>query len=147
MPPEFIADTPPTYDQSVDKTYKGKHGDIQWQAHHVDSGSVNLDEVFNKPEWASAYGVTYIKSPDERLVFSEIRWGSNLGRLFLNGVEIDAAARPNEHLFYGRVYVELPLKAGWNTVMIHSGDYTGGWNYQMSVDNTTNDLEFSTSPD
>jgi hypothetical protein len=147
VPSVFVADPPLMYDKSADKTYQGKHGDIQWQEHHVDSGSVNLDEVFNKPEWASAYGVTYIKSPDERQVFAEVRWGSNLGRLFLNGVEIDAAARPGEHLFYGRVYVELPLKAGWNTVTIHSGDYTGGWSYQMVVDNTTNDLQFSTNPD
>ena len=111
VPSDFVADTPPMYDKSANKTYQGKREDIQWQEHHVDSGSVNLDEVFNKPEWASAYGVTYIKSPDARQVFAEIRWGSNLGRLFVNDVEIKTAARPGEHLFYGRVYVELPLKS------------------------------------
>ena len=147
VPSEFFADPPPMYDKSTDKTYQGKHGDIQWQEHHVESGSVNLDEVLNKPEWASAYGVTYIKSPNARQVFAEIRWGSNLGRLFINDVEVKTAARPGEHLFYGRVYVELPLKAGWNTVTVHSGDYTGGWSYQMAVDNTMKELQFSTSPD
>ena len=147
VPSDFIADTPPTYDESADKTYQGKHGDIQWQEHHVDSGSVNLNGVFNKPEWASAYGVTHIKSPDARKVFAEIRWGSNLGRLFINGVELTTAARPGEYLFSGRVYVELPLEAGWNTITVHSGDYTGGWSYQMAVDNTTNALRFSASPD
>ena len=147
FPTNFIANPPPTYDKSADKTYQGKHGDIQWQEHHVESGRVNLDEVFNKPEWASAYGVTYIKSPDARQVFAQIRWWSNLGRLFVNGVEINLATAPGEHLFYGRAYVELPLKAGWNTVTVHSGDYTGGWSYQMAVDNTKNVLEFSTNPD
>ncbi len=147
VPSDFVADTPPMYDKSADKTYPGKHGDIQWQEHHVDSGSVNLDAVFNQPEWASAYGVTYIKSPDARQVFSEIRWGSNLGRLFVNDVEVEVASRPGEHLFSGRVYVELPLKAGWNTVTVHSGDYTGGWSYHMAVDDTMNELQFSVSPD
>ena len=147
VPSDFTADTPPTYDKSANETYQGKHGDIQWQEHHVDSGSVNLDGIFNKPEWASAYGVTYIKSSDARNVFAEIRWGSNLGRLFVNGVELATAARPGEHLFYGRVYVELPLKVGWNTITVHSGDYTGGWSYQMAVDNTTNTLQFSATPD
>ena len=147
VPADFITDTPPTYDKSADKTYQGKHGDIQWQKHHVESGSVNLNAVFNKPEWASAYGVTYIKSPDARKVFAEIRWGSNLGRLFINGVELTTAARPGEYLFSGRVYVELPLEAGWNTLTVHSGDYTGGWSYQMAVDNTMNALQFSASPD
>lgn len=147
VPSDFIADPPPIYDTSADKTYQGKHGDIQWQAHHFESGSVNLDAVFEKPEWASAYGVTHIKSPDARKVFAEIRWGSNLGRLFINGVELTTAARPGEHLFYGRVYVELPLEAGWNTITVHSGDYTGGWSYQMAVDNTTNALQFSASSD
>ena len=105
-----------------------------------------MDAVFEKPEWASAYGVTHIKSPDARKVFAEIRWGSNLGRLFINGVELTAAARPGEHLFNGKVYVELSLKAGWNTITVHSGDYTGGWSYQMAVDNTMNALQFSANP-
>ncbi len=147
VPSNFIADALPIYDKSAYTTYQGKHGDIQWQAHYVESGSVNLDAVFEKPEWASAYGVTHIKSPDARKVFAEIRWGSNLGRLFINGVELTTAARPGEHLFYGRVYVELPLEAGWNTITVHSGDYTGGWSYQMAVDNTTNALQFSANPD
>ena len=68
VPSDFAADTPPTYDKSANETYQGKHGDIQWQEHHVDSGSVNLDAIFNKPEWASAYGVTHIKSPDARFL-------------------------------------------------------------------------------
>ncbi len=147
VPSNFIADPLPIYDKSANKTYQGKHGNIQWQAHHVESGSVNLDAVFEKPEWASAYGVTHINSPEARKVFAEIRWGSNLGRLFVNGVELTTAARPGEHLFYGRVYVELPLEAGWNTITVHSGDYTGGWSYQMTVDNTTNVLQFSANPD
>ena len=147
VPPDFANAQLPTYDKSLDKTYQGKHGDIQWQEHHVDSGRVDLDVVLNKPEWSSAYGVTHIKSPDARQVFAQVRWWSNLGRLFVNGVEINLAAAPGEHLFYGRAYVELPLKAGWNTITVHSGDYTGGWSYQMAVDNTTNVLEFSTNPD
>ncbi|MDE0014344.1 MAG: metallophosphoesterase [Candidatus Poribacteria bacterium] len=147
FPPDFIANPLPTYDKSADKTYQGKHREIQWQEHHVESGRVDLEKVFNKPEWASAYGVTYIKSPDVQQVFAQIRWWSNLGRLFINGVEINLAAAPGEHLFYGRAYVELPLKAGWNIVTVHSGDYTGGWSYQMAVDNTKNMLEFSTNPD
>lgn len=147
VPSDFVTATPPTYDKSVDKIYQGKRGDIQWQEHHVDSGSVNLDAVFDKPEWASAYGVTHIKSPGARKVFAQIRWGSNLGRLFINGTALKTAARPGDYLFSGRVYVELPLEAGWNTVTIHSGDYTGGWSYQMAVDNTMNDLQFSANPD
>ena len=147
VPSVFADATPPQYDKSADKTYQGKHGDIQWQEHHADSGSVNLDGVFDKPEWASAYGVTHIKSPNARKVFAEIRWGSNLGRLFINGVELKTAARPGGHLFSGRVYVELPLEAGWNTITLHSGDYTGGWSYQMAVDNTMEVLQFRTSPD
>ena len=147
VPAVFAAATPPAYDKSDDKTYQGKHGDIQWQKHHVDSGSVNLDGIFDKPEWASAYGVTHIKSPDARKVFAEIRWGSNLGRLFINGVELKTAARPGGYLFSGRTYVELPLEAGWNTITLHSGDYTGGWSYQMAVDNTMNDLQFGANPD
>ena len=138
-PPQFIAEHLP----EGDKTYSGKTGQIHWQEYHTDDGFVNLNEAFGGSDWAVAYAVTHIKSPDDRTVFAQIRWGSELGRLSVNGVEIQAASVPEAPMFFGWAYIELPLKAGWNTVMVKSANYTGGWNYRMSVENQMNALVFS----
>ena len=141
-PPQFIAEQLPEEDSS-DKTYSGKNGQIHWQEHHADSEVINLNKALGDPDWAFAYAVTYIKSPDDRTVFAQIRWGSELGRLSVNGVEIQEASVPEADLFFSWAYVELPLKAGWNTVMVKSADYTGGWHYRMWVENQMDTLVFS----
>ncbi len=141
-PAQFIAEQLPDASSS-DKTYSGKNGQIQWQEHRADSEVINLNKVLGDPDWAFAYAVTHIKSPDDRIVFAQIRWGSELGRLFVNGVEIQKASVPESDLFFSWAYVELPLKAGWNSVTVKSANYTGGWHYRMWVENRMDALTFS----
>ena len=138
-PLQFIAEHLP----ESDKTYSGKTGQIHWQEYRADDGVVNLNEAFGEPDWVLAYAVTHIKSPDDKTVFAQIRWGSELGRLSVNGIEIQEASVPEARLFFGWTYIELPLKAGWNTVTVKSADYTGGWHYQMAVENRMDALVFS----
>ena len=140
VPPNFLA---PHLPKSQDgKTYQGKTGEIAWQEHVSETERINLDDAFGNPEWAFGYGVTHIKSPDARSVFAQIGWGCHLGKIFLNAVEIPAASAPSAHLFRGWAHFELPLKAGWNTLTIQSGDYTGGWDYRMEIADTSNELQF-----
>ena len=142
-PPQFITEHLPEQEDAGDKTYPGKTGQIHWQEHRADSEVINLNEALGGPDWAFAYAVTHIKSPDDRIVFAQIRWGSELGRLSVNGVEIQEASVPEAELFFNWAYIELPLKAGWNTVMVKSADYTGGWHYRMWVENQMDALVFS----
>ena len=142
-PPQFIAEHLPEQEDAGDKTYSGKTGQIHWQEHRADSEVINLNEALGEPDWAFAYAVTHIKSPDDRIVFAQIRWGSELGRLSVNSVEIQEASVPEAELFFNWAYIELPLKAGWNTVMVKSADYTGGWHYRMWVENQMDALVFS----
>ncbi len=141
-PPQFIAEQLPEEGLS-DKTYSGKNGEIRWQEYRADSEVINLNKVLGDPDWAIAYAVTHIKSPDDRTIFAQIRWGSELGRVFVNGVEIQEASVPEADLFFSWAYVELPLKAGWNSVTVKSADYTGGWHYRMWVENRMEALLFS----
>ena len=142
-PPQFIAEHLAEQEDAGDKTYSGKTGQIHWQEHRADSEVINLNEALGEPDWALAYAVTHIKSPDDRIVFAQIRWGSELGRLSVNGVEIREASVPEAELFFNWAYIELSLKAGWNTVMVKSADYTGGWHYRMWVENQMDTLVFS----
>ena len=144
VPKSFLAIQLP--ELKLEETYQGKAGEIAWQEHQSESERVNLNDTFKNAEWAYGFGMTYIKSPDARRVFSQIRWGSNLGRLYLDGVEILSATTPSEHLFSGWAHFELPLKEGWNTLTILSGDYNGWWDYRMEVADPMNTLQFSTKP-
>ncbi len=143
-PPNFL--TAPVPEFSADMTYKGQTGEITWQEHRSESERVNLNDAFGNAELAYGFGTSYIKSPDARHVFAQIGWGSNLGKLYLNGVEIYSAATPGKHLFSGWAHFELPLKQGWNTLTILSGDYKDWWDYRMEIADATHALQFSTKP-
>lgn len=139
-PPNFRTALLPEFGENA--TYEGQAGEIAWQEHISETERINVDDVFANPNWAFGYGMTHVKSPDERRVFAQIGWGSNLGRLFLNGVEVPAASARGTHLYRGWAHFELPLKAGWNTIVIQTGDYTGRWDYRMEVADPTEALQF-----
>ena len=144
VPKSFLTIRLPKF--NLEKTYQGQAGEIAWQEHRSESESVNLNDAFENAEQAYGFGMTYIKSPDAQHVFAQIRWGSNLGRLYLNGIEISGAAIPGKHLFDWWAHFELPLKEGWNTLTILSGDYKGWWDYRMEVADPMNVLQFGTKP-
>ncbi len=143
IPQSFL--TIPLPESNLEKNYQGQTGEIAWQAYRSESERVNLNEAFGAGELAYGFGRSYIKSPDARRVFAQLRWGSNLGRLYLNGVEIPGATMPSERLFSWWAHFELPLKQGWNTVTVISGDYNGWWDYRMEVADAMNVLQFSTT--
>ena len=132
---------------NFEKTYQGKTGEITWQEHNSESDNIKLRDIFGNAELTYVYAISYIKSPDARHVFAQIRWGGNLGRLYLNEVEIPNAAIPGKDIYSWWAHFELPLKEGWNTLTIISGDYNGYWDYRMEVADPTNALQFrATSP-
>jgi hypothetical protein len=136
----------PLPELNLEKTYQGKAGEIKWQEHKAESENIELREIFGNAELTYIYAMSYIKSPDARHVFAQIRWGGNLGRIYLNGVEIPGAAIPGKHLYSWWAHFELPLKEGWNTLTILSGDYNGYWDFRMEIADTTDALEFKAKP-
>ena len=141
VPPNFLTAPVPEFGEDI--TYQGQAGEIVWQEHRSETDRINLDDVFGNPDWVFGYGLLFVKSPDERPVFAQVGWGSNLGRFFLNGVEVPEASVPGPHLYRGWAHFELPLKAGWNTIMIQTGDYKGGWDYRVEVADPMKALQFS----
>ena len=144
VPQSFLAIRSPEF--NLEKIYQGQTGEITWQEYRSESERINLNDAFGDAELAYGFGMCYIKSPDARRVFAQIRWGGNLGRLYLNGVEISSASIPGKHIFSWWAHFELPLKAGWNTLTILSGDYNGYWDYRMEIADPTDTLQFSTKP-
>ena len=136
----------PLLEPNHDMTYQEQTGEATWQEYRSESERVNLNDAFGDAELAYGFGTSYIKSPNERRVFAQIKWGSNLGKLYLNGIEISSAAIPGKHLFSWWAHFELPLKEGWNTLTVLSGDYNGWWDYRMEIADPMNALQFSVKP-
>ena len=126
----------------LNKSYHGKSGIITWQEHVSEIERIKLDKLFGNAEMAYGYGVTYIKSPSERRVFAQMGWGSNLGKIYLNGEEIHKAAIPGKNLFSWWVHFEMTLNEGWNTLTVLSADYNGWWDFRMEIADPTDDLIF-----
>ena len=134
-PAHFTANFLPELNNSA---FRGKAGEIYWGELHAEDGLIDLDGAFGEPDWTIGYGVTHIKSPHDRTVFAMVQW-KDIGRLFLNGRELWVQTTDNPYLGY----VELPLRAGWNTLMIKCANYTGAWSYRIAVENPRDDLVFS----
>lgn len=138
--PNFDVQLEPEQDWSINKNYYGIDGEIGWQHYHAQDGIVDLDTPFNQPDWAIGYGLTHIKSPDDRTVFAALR-GDDLTRLIVNGTELHTRWT-YETTF---TYIDLPLKKGWNTILIKCADYTLNWCYQLAIENSDNALILSST--
>lgn len=136
----------PIEEVDLDKSYQGKTGEITWQEHISEIERIKLDKLFENAEMAYGYGVSYIKSPIEMRVFAQMGWGSNLGKIYLNGEEIHDAAIPGENLFSWWAHFEMKLNEGWNTLTILSADYNGWWDFRMEIADPTEELIFSSQP-
>ena len=144
IPSNFLSIPLPESD--LKKVYQGKEGEISWIVHTSESDNIQLRKLFGEAEFTYGFGTSYIKSPDMRDVFAQIKWGGNLGKIYVNGKEVEGAGIPNEHLYSWWVHFQLPLEEGWNSLTILSADYNGYWDYRMEVADPTDSLKFSTKP-
>lgn len=145
IPQNFLSITLPESD--FQNIYQGKTGEISWIEHLSESDNIQLRMIFGETEYTYGFGNAYIKSPNNQVVFAQIKWGGNLGKIYLNGVEVEDAGIPNKNLYSWWVHFQLPLKKGWNSLIILSADYNGYWDYRLEVADPTDSLKFSTKPD
>ena len=129
-------------DTDFEKSHKGHSGEISWTEHQTIPDSIELRKLFGDAEMTYGFGMTYIKSPAERVVFAQVKWGGNLGKVYLNGIEIPSARIPNKHLYSWWVHFALPLKKGWNNFTFLTADYNGYWDFRLEVADSDNVLEF-----
>ncbi|MCG9128079.1 metallophosphoesterase [Candidatus Poribacteria bacterium] len=144
IPNNFLSITLPDY--NLQDLYQGRMGEISWIEHQSESDNVQLRKLFGEDEFTYGYGRSYIKSPENQVVFAQIKWGGNLGKIYVNGKEVDGAGIPNKNLYSWWVHFQLPLQKGWNSITILSADYNGYWDYRMEIADPTDSLKFSTKP-
>ncbi len=145
IPQNFLSITLPESD--FQNIYQGTKGEISWIEHLSESDNIQLRKLFGEAEFTYGFGKSYIKSPDNQEVFAQIKWGGNLGKIYVNGKEVEGTGIPNKHLYSWWVHFQLPLEEGWNSLTILTADYNGYWDYRMEVADPTDSLKFSTKPD
>jgi hypothetical protein len=136
-PPAFTQPLEPERNWEVSSTYTSGANEVTWQAgKSQENGWLNLDSIYGG-DFAIAYGLCYIYSPDDRKVFAGFR-GNDLSKVILNGAEAYSAGYSN-HLNY----IILPLEEGWNTVLVKCADYVDGWGYTLQIADYNGQLKFA----
>ena len=139
--PNFVNLLKPEKDWDVTKEYQSGNQMVKWQeATASANGRLDIEAIYGG-DFVMAYGLCYIYSPDNRLVFVSIRV-DDITKVLVNGEEVHAGF-PLRGSSSSPDYLTMPLKEGWNAVLIKNADYTGGWNYYFSVADANKELRFT----
>jgi hypothetical protein len=101
-----------------------------------ENGWLNLDSIYGG-DFAIAYGLCCIHSPDARKVFAAFN-GDDLSKVIVNGEEAYSAGYSSN-----LNYIFLPLKEGWNTVLVKCADYNDAWGYTLQIADYKGQLRFA----
>jgi hypothetical protein len=115
---------------------------VGWTTMSVQSqygaGFLNLLNLFVAPEGHGAYVACRVRSPGDRIVYARLRVDA-YGQVFVNGLGIN-----DEELYRTRsdpVWVALPLRAGWNDVVVKCISIRSGWSQRLLLLDPAGELE------
>lgn len=138
---------PPEKKVDLNEKYIGAEGQtVTWKKINGEKGGygMNLWEHFDPYEFIIAYAVTYVYSPKDQTVPFLI--GSDDGaKVFLNDqelyrfLEVRIAAPDQDRM-------ELPLKKGWNKLMVKAENNFGGFGFYARIIDVNDNLRYSTNP-
>jgi hypothetical protein len=138
---------PPETEPAPARSYKGKNGaTVGWRTFRAgESGYVRLDDLIKPNEQAIVYGLAYVHSPDDRRM--PLLLGSDDGvRVWINGEIVHTnpayrAAGPDLDK------VTVPLKKGWNKVLVKVLQGAGGWGFYLRFADPDGVLRYALKPD
>ncbi|MBX7256722.1 MAG: metallophosphoesterase [Candidatus Hydrogenedentes bacterium] len=116
---------------------------LTWQTLKTEDGFVNLARLAPTPDHSFGYATCAVKCPTAKTVLAEFR-ADDMGQIYVNGVGIE-----DERLFRTRSdarYVALPMKEGWNTVVVKVANATGGWTFRLRFADPGSELQFAIEP-
>ncbi len=134
---------PPEKEIDLGATYPAKAGrQAAWQRVRAsESGYVDFAGLLSPNEYAVAYGMSYVYSPDDRRVTLLV--GSDDGvRVWVNGQRVlehlvKRPARPDQDR------VDVLLNSGWNRLLIKVEQGVGGWGFYARIPNLDGKLRFA----
>ena len=125
-------------------TYPEAGQRLAWRPLAVESqygaGFLNLLHFEVSPKGVGAYAACRVRSPDDRIVYARFRVDA-YGQIFVNGRGIDG-----EHMHRTRsdpVWVALPLRAGWNDLVVKAITIMSGWSFRLLLHDPQAELVLS----
>lgn len=137
LPPENKADF--THVTALgDGKYAFGEDKLEWRDVWVeDGGWVNLNSIYGG-DYRIGYGLCHIESPDDRTVYATLR-GDDLAKVFVNDVPVHAVGGSAAQGTF-----KLPLKKGWNPILVKTADYEKDWGFSLQIVNiSANGLKFA----
>lgn len=141
--PRFFAEEGPEH-HLVEK-YVADEKTLSWKDVDAESnGWLDLNTIYGG-DFQSAYALSHIYSPEARRVLAGILWNDDALRVWVNG-ELVVPYQGYNEIRNTRFFI-LPLRAGWNTLLIKSADFSGNWGVTLRVADPKGDLRFSRLPE
>lgn len=136
-PPAFTESLEPERNWEADATYTSGTSEVAWQARETDEdGWLNFESIYGG-DFAIAYGLCCIHSPDARKMLAAFRC-DDLSKVIVDGQEAYSAGYSSS-----LNYIFLPLKEGWNTVLVKCADYADSWGYTLQIADYDGQLRFA----
>jgi hypothetical protein len=136
----------PERDPSLGATFTGLGGQrVGWQRALADpDGQVRLNRHFAPADWVAAYAQAFLYTPRARDV--TLLFGADDAHvLWVNGVRV--SERQGRHISQAdELTVTVPLRSGWNRVLLKVADLDGGWAFQVRAADPEGDLRWSPEP-
>jgi hypothetical protein len=96
-------------------------------------------------DWQVAYGLTYIHSPDDRLVAFFLAKDDGL-KIWVND-RVVYDQNTWSHGWTDQFFCKAPLKKGWNKVLVKCANWSGAWGFAIRPGDPRNQLRFARQPD
>ncbi|MCQ9207262.1 MAG: ATP-binding protein [Omnitrophica bacterium] len=136
---------PPENEVDIRATYKGKNGArIRWVRPfgYEASGYVDLNRLITPNDYAVAFALTYVYSPNNKKV--ELLTGSDKGICIWVNDKVVLKKNLERSAEADEDRVSVSLKRGWNKVLVKVSDTWGAWGFYFRIlgprGNTAEDL-------
>jgi hypothetical protein len=113
---------------------------VDWRRAEADEGFLSVDRLFGQRVNSVAYATCAIYSPHARITAARV-WANDSADVFVNGTRVNE--RPFTLDSGETEYAALSLRAGWNKVVVRTGNATGRWTLLVRVADLAGDLRFA----
>jgi hypothetical protein len=128
---------PPEKEQKLDAVYEVKGKKLTWKP-------ITKDVVHFAGDWSVAYGLTYVWSPDDRTVGCFLGKDDALKVWINDKVVYDLWGW--SHLIPDSYYCSMPLKKGWNKLLVKNANWSGGFGYSVRLGDPDRVLKYAREP-
>ncbi len=136
----------PERDPSLGATYTGAEGRrVGWRlVSAAADGQVRLNPHFEPSDWVAAYAQAFLFAPRAQDV-TLLVGADDAHVLWVNDVRV--SERQGRHISQAdELAVTVPLRAGWNRVVLKVADLDGGWAFQVRAADPQGTLRWSAEP-